>query len=69
MKNYVLIGDIHSQYPQLVSALKFIQDNIQDYYIIFLGDVFDSRNSYSNSVGVYSQIQHLQQKNKCVVLQ
>lgn len=69
MKNYVLIGDIHSQYHQLTSALNFIQNNIEDYYIIFLGDVFDSRNYYSNSLGVYSQIQYLQQENKCVVLQ
>lgn len=69
MKNYVLVGDIHSQYSQLMSAIDFIQNNIDDYYIIFLGDLFDSRDIYSNSVGVYSQIQYLQSINKCTVLQ
>jgi hypothetical protein len=69
MKNYVLIGDIHSQYDQLNSALKFIQNNIKNYYIIFLGDLFDSRTNSSNSVDVYHKIQHLINCNKGVVLQ
>lgn len=69
MKNYVLVGDIHSQYSQLLNAFKFIDQNIQDYFIIFLGDVFDSRTEYSNSVKVYELIRHLQDKNKCQVLQ
>lgn len=69
MKNYVLIGDVHSQYLQLYSAFKFIDKNISNYFIVFLGDLFDSRNDYSNSVRVYELIRHLEDKQKCVVLQ
>ena len=69
MKNYVLVGDIHSQYLQLNSALNFIFDNVENPYIIFLGDLFDSRTDYSNSVGVYETIKSLQEDNKCIVLQ
>ena len=69
MKNYVLVGDIHSQYLQLLNAFKFIEQTVQDYYIIFLGDLFDSRTEYSNSVSVYELIKHLQDKNLCTILQ
>lgn len=69
MKNYVLVGDIHSQYLQLYNAFKYIQENIQDYHIIFLGDLFDSRTDYSNSLGVYELTRELQNQNKCTILQ
>jgi hypothetical protein len=69
MKNYVIIGDIHSQYLKLDSALKFIQSSIQDYHIIFLGDIFDSRTEYSNSVDVYNTIKSLYDNKRCSVLQ
>lgn len=69
MKNYVLVGDIHSQYLQLYNAFKYIQENIQDYHIIFLGDLFDSRTEYSNSLGVYELTRELQNQNKCTILQ
>jgi hypothetical protein len=69
MKNYVLIGDIHSQYHQLNDALTYIENNIENYFIVFLGDLFDSRISSSNSVGVYESVKYLQKNNQCVVLQ
>lgn len=69
MKNYVIIGDIHSQYLKLNEALNFIEDNIQDYHIIFLGDIFDSRTEYSNSVDVYKTIKSLHENRRCSVLQ
>jgi hypothetical protein len=69
MKNYVLVGDIHSQYHQLTEALTYIKNNVDNYYIVFLGDLFDSRVNYSNSLGVYTTIKSLQEENKCVVLQ
>lgn len=69
MKNYVLIGDIHSQYLQLKNAVNFVQQNIQNYYIIFLGDLFDSRTEYSNSVDVYKLVRTLQRENNCTILQ
>lgn len=69
MKNYVLIGDIHSQYHQLFNALEFIQNNIPNFYLIFLGDIFDSRVEHSNSLGVYEILKQLQENNKCIILQ
>jgi hypothetical protein len=69
MKNYVLIGDIHSQYLQLQSAINYIQKNIDNYHIIFLGDLFDSRTDYSNSIGVYELVRELQTQNKSTTLQ
>lgn len=69
MKNYVLVGDIHSQYLQLNDALNFIIKNIDNPYIIFLGDLFDSRVDYSDSVSVYSLVRTLQDKGLCTILQ
>jgi hypothetical protein len=67
--NYVLIGDIHSQYSKLQSALNFIDKNIDNYHIIFLGDTFDSRCQESDSVSVYKTIRELQNSNKATLLQ
>lgn len=69
MKNYVLVGDIHSQYHQLLSALDFIKNNITDFYLICLGDIFDSRTKYSNSVDVYKTLRNLENNGKAIVLQ
>ena len=69
MKNYVLVGDIHSQYHQLTEALTFVKNNIENYHIIFLGDLFDSRVDYSNSLGVYETVRSLQESGLCTVLQ
>lgn len=62
MTNYVIMGDIHSQLNHFNRALDWIDKNVNDYHIIQLGDVFDSRNSYCDSVGVYQTIQQLNDK-------
>lgn len=62
MTNYVLIGDIHSQLSNFSRALEWIESNVEDYHIIQLGDVFDSRWHESDSVGVYNAIQQLGDK-------
>lgn len=69
MKNYVLVGDIHSQYQLLMEALTYIKNNIENYYIIFLGDLFDSRVECSNSLGVYETVRSLQNSNLCTIIQ
>lgn len=51
------ISDIHSQVKKLQSAVDYaISQNLT---IIFLGDIFDSRVDYSNSVGVYNLVRDL----------
>ena len=62
MTNYVIIGDIHSQKANFQRALDWIDKNVENPHIVQLGDVFDSRNSYSDSVGVYKTIQQLGDK-------
>lgn len=66
--NYVLVGDIHSQFSKLQSALNFIESNIENPYIIFLGDAFDSRCSESKSVEVYKTIKNLQENDKAMII-
>jgi hypothetical protein len=67
--NYILVGDIHSQFSSLEKAVNFTVDNILDYYFIFLGDAFDSRCENSDSVSVYRMIRELQNNNKATILQ
>lgn len=62
MTNYVIVGDIHSQLNHFHRALQWIEQNVNDYHIIQLGDVFDSRCEYSDSIGVYKTIQQLGDK-------
>lgn len=62
MKNYVFIGDIHSQLNHFQRAIQWIDKNVKNYHIVQLGDVFDSRNGYSDSVGVYKTIRQLGDK-------
>lgn len=69
MKNFVLIGDVHSQYHKLESALNWIQDNVSNFHIIFLGDLFDSRNEISNSCEVYQAVRKLESENLASTLQ
>lgn len=59
MKNYVLVGDIHSQSDKLLRAIDFIQRTIENYHIIFLGDLFDSRTEFSDSVKVFHTVFNL----------
>jgi hypothetical protein len=67
--NYVLIGDIHSQAKNLEGALSFIRKNIQDAKVIFLGDIFDSKNNYSNSYSVYNLVRDAEQNLNAIILQ
>jgi len=69
MTNYVLIGDVHSQSDKLISAVNWVKNNINDYYIIFLGDLFDSRNNFSDSSTVYKLVRSLEKDNKAVTIQ
>lgn len=66
--NYVLMGDIHSVFSQFERAVSFIQNNIQNYHLILLGDVFDSRCSESNSVAVYKLIRELQEAGNATLV-
>lgn len=67
--NYVLIGDIHSQAKNLERALWYVQKNIQDAKVIFLGDLFDSKNGYSDSYRVYELVREAELNLKATVLQ
>lgn len=67
--NYVLIGDIHSQANRLESALNYISQNIQNPCVVFLGDIFDSRCDYSNSVEVYNLVRQAENELNAVVIQ
>jgi hypothetical protein len=69
MKNYILVSDVHSQYDNLRRAVDFVQENIENYFFIFLGDLFDSRNSISQSVEVYKLVRELESQNLAIVLQ
>lgn len=67
--NYVLIGDIHSQAKNLESALSFIRKNIENARVIFLGDLFDTKNSYSESHYVYELVREAEKNLNAIVLQ
>lgn len=67
--NYVLIGDVHSQAKNLKAALKFIQKEIKNSRVVFLGDLFDSKNSYSDSFGVYDLVKEAELNLNAIVLQ
>lgn len=67
--NYVLVGDIHSQAKNLESALSFIEKNIKNARIIFLGDLFDSKHSYSDSFRVYKLVRESEESFKSITLQ
>lgn len=67
MTNYVIVGDVHSQLNHFQRALEWIDRNVENYHIIQLGDLFDSRRDHSDSVGVYQTIQQL--GNKITVIQ
>lgn len=68
MTNYVLMGDVHSVFSRFDAALSFIADNIQDYHLVMLGDVFDSRCEESDSVAVYRSIRQLQNDGKVTLI-
>jgi len=67
MRRYALIGDIHSQGRQLSEALKICRE--RNLTPVFLGDLFDSRTSNSETVYVYHQIRLAQKELDAIVLQ
>lgn len=62
MKNLVLIGDVHSQYSKFSRAVKWIENNVENYHIIQGGDLFDSRTTESDSASVYELMKSLGDK-------
>jgi Calcineurin-like phosphoesterase len=68
MANFVLMGDVHSVFSRFERALSFISNNIQDYHLVMLGDVFDSRCDESDSVSMYRSIRQLQNEGKLTLL-
>ena len=67
MKNYALIGDVHSHSTRLMDALRYCAEN--DLIPVLLGDIFDSREEKSESVKVYQMIRHSQDTLGAIVLQ
>lgn len=67
--NYVLIGDVHSQAQKLEAALSFISSNIKDARVVFLGDIFDSKNSYTDSISVYHLVREAEKNLNAIILQ
>lgn len=67
MTNYVFIGDVHSQYSKFSAAVQWVKNNVEDFHIIQGGDLFDSRTTESDSVGVYELVKSL--GSKITVLQ
>ena len=53
---YAIVGDVHSDAIKLNRAFDYAKEH--NLKIILLGDLFDSRCSYSDSVGVYQLIQN-----------
>jgi hypothetical protein len=56
--SFCFISDIHSQSQRLQSAVDYAES--QNLQIIFLGDIFDSKIGYSDSIGVLNLVE------KCV---
>lgn len=53
---YAIIGDVHSDSKKLKQALNYAQEH--NLKIILLGDLFDSRCDYSDSIGVYELVRN-----------
>jgi hypothetical protein len=65
--NWAIIGDIHSQSEKLQSSIDYCKSN--NLRPIFLGDLFDSRCSFSDSVSVYEKVKLAQKELNAIVLQ
>jgi hypothetical protein len=63
--NFALIGDIHSDSRKLELALNHCSKN--RLFPVILGDIFDSRISFSDSVGVYRLIKDYQTMDTSLV--
>jgi hypothetical protein len=67
MYDFALIGDVHSQSSVLKNAIEYcIQNNLTP---IFLGDLFDSRSSISNTVEVYNLVRKSESELGAICLQ
>jgi hypothetical protein len=65
----ILIGDVHSQAEKLDNALAYIETNADDNtLVIFLGDLFDSRGTHSESIEVYNMVRAYDAEHGAVVL-
>jgi hypothetical protein len=53
---YAIIGDVHSDSVKLESALEYAQEH--ELKVILLGDLFDSRCDFSDSIGVYNLLKN-----------
>lgn len=67
MKNYAIIGDVHSHYDRISQALFYCEEN--DLTPILLGDLFDSRSSTSQSIEVYQIVREFEISLNAIVLQ
>lgn len=67
MKNYAIIGDVHSNYSKISQALFYCKEN--NLTPILLGDLFDSRSSVSDSVKVYEIVKEFYDNFDAIVLQ
>lgn len=65
--NWAIIGDVHSQSHKLEQALDYCRTN--NLRPILLGDLFDSRCSFSNSIAVYEMAQSAQKEMGAIILQ
>lgn len=64
--HYALIGDIHSQIEPLKEVISYCKtSNLRP---VFLGDVFDSRCDFSDSVGVYHLLRDAQAELGAIIL-
>lgn len=66
VKDFALIGDIHSQLGPLRAAIRYCEQ--EGLFPVFLGDVFDSRTESSDSVSVYFTLRELTEKGDAIVL-
>ena len=55
---FCFISDVHSQYDRLQQAVDYAES--QNLQIIFLGDLFDSRVNYSDTIGTLNLV------NRCI---
>jgi DNA integrity scanning protein DisA with diadenylate cyclase activity len=53
---YAIIGDVHSDAKKLKRALDYAKEH--ELKVILLGDLFDSRCDYSDSVKVYELVKN-----------
>jgi hypothetical protein len=67
MINFALISDVHSQAHLLKEALDYCKNH--NLTALFLGDLFDSRVSNSDSVSVYHQVKEQVEHNSAICIQ